>query len=135
MRIWTWFYFIVRDFTKFDSFLKICQCLLLHFVIKCVLNGTIRDKLCIQNKMNPFWTFFLVYFCYYFYSCYFCYEMKFLLFFLNFCYHMKCPGIWKTSLSLFFSYMHYSCHTIQLKYTGTIWTTLYVSKANANSKQ
>merc|ERR1712020_414724 len=38
---------------------------------------------------------------------------------------MKCPGIWKINLPLFFSYVHYSCHTSLLKYTGTIWTTLY----------
>ena len=51
--------------------------------------------------------------------------MKCLLFYLIFCYEMKCPGIRKINLPLFFSYVHYSCHTSQLKYTGTIWTTLY----------
>ena len=94
--------------------------------MKCVLNNRIRDKLCVQFKMNPFWTFFLVYFYYYHNSCYFCYEMKFLLFFLIFCYQIKCPGILKIYLPKFLSYTHYYCHISLLKYKGTIWTTLYV---------
>ena len=46
-------------------------------------------------------------------------------FFLIFCYKMKCLGILRIYLPLFFSYVYYSCHTSWLKYTGTIWTTLY----------
>ena len=99
-----------QGFHRILQFFKICQCLSLHFVIKCVLNNRIRDKLCVQYKINPFWTFFLVYFCYFCYSCYFCYEMKFLLFFLIFCYQMKCPGILKIYLPQFFSYTHLYCH-------------------------
>ena len=114
-----------QGFHRILQFFKICQCLSLHFVIKCVLNNRIRDKLCVQYKMNPFWIFFLVYFCYNCYSCYFCYEMKFLLFFPIFCYQMKCPGILKIFLPLFLFYMYYSCHTRCSKYTGTIWITLY----------
>ena len=41
---------------------------------------------------------------------------------------MKCPYVLKINLPLFFSCMHYSCHTSQLKYTKTIWTTLYISQ-------
>ena len=69
---------------------------------------------------------FVAYFCYYCYSCYFCYEVKFLLFFLMFCYQMKCLSILSIYLQLFFSYLYYSCHTSSLKYKGTIWTTLYI---------
>ena len=46
-------------------------------------------------------------------------------FFLIFCYQMKFPGALTINVPLFFSYMHYYCHTSWLKYTGTIWTTLY----------
>ena len=45
--------------------------------------------------------------------------------FLNYWFRMKCPYVLKLNLPQFFSYMHYSCHTSQLKYTKTIWTTLY----------
>ena len=116
-------------FHRILQYFRICQCLSLHFVMKCVLNNRIRDKLCVQFKMNPFWTFFLVYFYYYHNSCYFCYEMKFLLFFLIFCYQIKCPGILKIYLPKFLSYTHYYCHISLLKYKGTIWTTLYIFTA------
>ena len=46
-------------------------------------------------------------------------------FFLIFCYEMKFPDALKINLPLFFSYMHYSCHTRRSKYIGLIWTTLY----------
>ena len=41
-------------FPRILQLFKICQCLSLHFVIKCALNNRIRDNLCVQYKMNPF---------------------------------------------------------------------------------
>ena len=124
MRPWTWFYFIISNFTEIfvkEFFLNSG----ISFVMKSVLNIRQRAQHCVQQKKKPSWTSFVYYFCYLCYSCYFCYKMKCLLFFSDFCYQMKCPGILKIFLPLFLFYMYYSCHTRCSKYTGTIWITLY----------
>ena len=93
--------------------------------VKCLKYQTKSPTLS-STKKKPFWTSFVIHFCYLCNSCYFCYEMKCLLFFLFFCYQMKCLGTLNICLSLFFSYVYYSCRISQLKYQGTIWTTLYL---------
>ena len=47
---------------------------------------------------------------------------------------MKCPYVLNIYLPNFFSYMHHSCHTSNIKYIGSIWTTLYVSIVLLSSK-
>ena len=114
-----------QGFHRILQFFKICQCLSLHFVIKCVLNNRIRGKLCVQYKMNPFWTFIIVYYCNLWYPVISVRKWNVCYFFLIFCYKMKCLGILRIYLPLFFSYVDYSCRMSRLKYQGTIWPTLY----------
>ena len=97
----------------------------LHFVIKCVLNNRIRGKLCVQYKMNPFWTFIIVYYCNLWYPVISVRKWNVCYFFLIFCYQMKCPGTRRINLPLFFSYIFYYCHTNRIRYEQIIWTTLY----------
>ena len=81
----------------------------------------------LNKKFRWFWTYFVAYFCYFCNSCYFCYPMKFLLYFLIFCYQMKCPGILKIYLPQFFWYSCYSPRASWLKYEESIWMTLYLA--------
>ena len=110
-----------QGFHRILQFFNICQCLSLHFVIKCVLNHRIRGKL-----LNPFWTFVIVYYCNLWYPVISVRKWNVCYFFMIFCYEMKFPDALKINLPLFFSYMHYSCHTRRSKYIGLIWTTQYL---------
>ena len=124
-----------QGFHKILQFFKICQCLSLHFVIKCVLNHRIRGKLCVQYKMNPFWAFVVVNYCNLWYPVISVRKWNVCYFFLIFCYQMKCPGTRRINLPLFFSCIFYYCHMNQIRYEQIIWTTLYANQKGVGGKK
>ena len=98
----------------------------MHFVLKCVCNNRKRAKFCVQQKWNPFWTFFVVYLCY---PWYICYKTKFLLFFLifvtkwNFRVHYVTTSIFTIHIS-FLPYQPvkvYRNHLQRPFFVGTRW--------------
>ena len=80
--------FLLSDFLIFDT----------KFHYKMCLKYQKQSQTLCSTISRSFWASDIIYFCY---SCYFCYEgsvMKFMLFFLVYCYKMKFPHIRKINL-------------------------------------
>ena len=60
-------------------------------------------------------------------SCYFCYEIS--VIFSGFLLSNEKSGYTENIYTIIFSCTYYCCHISLLKYTGSIWTTLYMPEA------